>query len=162
MEGKEINIYPDYTNQVQKQRAAFVTAKKVFRQNDIKYALQYPAKRRRDYEKQTHFLGTPLEAWEQIEMRGLCQVNGHGQEGVKTWSTSKKKSSGEGLRQGPTATPSQEKYKTVQKKAVKDLRETTEIQKGVTDGGNQRRTLVEPGQSIRGRGQSRRWSCRLM
>ncbi|KAJ1146909.1 hypothetical protein NDU88_013162 [Pleurodeles waltl] len=67
--------------------------------------------------------GMPLEAWEWIEMWDLCQANGRRQEGVKTWLTGKKKRKGSGIRRGPTAVPSKEQRKAVQKKAVNDLRE---------------------------------------
>ncbi|KAJ1082208.1 hypothetical protein NDU88_002376 [Pleurodeles waltl] len=43
IKGKEINIYPDYTNMVEEQRAAFATDNKVLRHNDIKYTLIYLA-----------------------------------------------------------------------------------------------------------------------
>ncbi|KAJ1120800.1 hypothetical protein NDU88_008949 [Pleurodeles waltl] len=78
-------------NKGAKQRAAFAAVKKVFHHKNIKYALLYRAKLRIEHEKKTHFLGTPQEAWEWIEMRGLRQANGLGKEGTKTWTTGEKK-----------------------------------------------------------------------
>ncbi|KAJ1190296.1 hypothetical protein NDU88_007034 [Pleurodeles waltl] len=79
-----------------KQRAAFAAVKKVLPHNDKKYALLYPAKLRIEHEKKTYFLGTPLEAWEWIEMQGLRKANGHGKEGAKAWLLGKKKRKGAG------------------------------------------------------------------
>ncbi|KAJ1114990.1 hypothetical protein NDU88_003219 [Pleurodeles waltl] len=62
-------------------------------------------------------------------MRGLRQANRQEQEGIKTLAMSKKKIGRVGLRRGPTSVPSQEQIKAAQKKAVKDLWGTTEIQR---------------------------------
>ncbi|KAJ1216540.1 hypothetical protein NDU88_004141 [Pleurodeles waltl] len=50
-----------------------------------------------------------------------------GKEDAKAWTTDKKKRKGAGARMGPATVPSQEQIKTVQMKAVRDLRGTTEI-----------------------------------
>ncbi|KAJ1200680.1 hypothetical protein NDU88_004501 [Pleurodeles waltl] len=87
-------------------------------------------------------------------MRGLRQVNGHRQEGVKTWLTGKKKRKGAGIRRGPTAAPSQEQIKAAQKKAVKDKgdkRATTERQlEGIRGGHWLTDTFATTGQHILG------------
>ncbi|KAJ1093553.1 hypothetical protein NDU88_006653 [Pleurodeles waltl] len=77
--------------------------------------------------RRKHFLETPLEAWEWIEMLGLCQAKGLGKEGAKAWTTGKKKHKGAGARTGPAAVPSQEQIKAAQMKTVVDLRGTTKI-----------------------------------
>ncbi|KAJ1216698.1 hypothetical protein NDU88_004299 [Pleurodeles waltl] len=128
IEGKEINIYPDYMNMVQKQRAAFAAVKKDLCHNKIKYALLYLAKLQIEHERKTHFLGTPPEAWEWVVMRVLRHGNGLGIGGAKAWTAGKKKRKGAGAQTGPAAVPSQEQIKAAQMKAVRDLRGTTEIQ----------------------------------
>ncbi|KAJ1106523.1 hypothetical protein NDU88_003924 [Pleurodeles waltl] len=120
IEGKEINIYPDYTNLVQKQRSAFASVKKVLRQNDMKYALLYPAKLRIEYEKRTHFLTSPREAWEWMETHG----HHHGNRSIEddnTKSTMRKKNRRVSrARRRSAATLTQ--IKAAQMKGLQDLR----------------------------------------
>ena len=71
VDSREVNIYLDFTNIVQKQRNTYVPVKRVLRQLDIKYALFFPAKLRVIYKERTHFFQTAEAVWDWMEAPGL-------------------------------------------------------------------------------------------
>ena len=64
-----IGLFPDFTLQVQRQRRTFTELKKSLREQNIRYAMLFPAKLRVADGTKTHFFMTPEEGWRWLEAR---------------------------------------------------------------------------------------------
>ena len=64
-----VNLYPDFTLQVQQQRREFLEVKRALRQQELRYAMLFPAKLRVVADGKVHFFTNPDETWQWLEGR---------------------------------------------------------------------------------------------
>ena len=64
-----VSWYPDFTLQVQQQRREFLEVKKALRQQELRYAMLFPARLRVVADDKVHFFLDPGEAWQWLENR---------------------------------------------------------------------------------------------
>lgn len=65
----QISVYPDFSVEVQKKRALFLTAKKRLRELNLKYAMLYPAKMKITVDGRSYFFSSPQEVFDWLESR---------------------------------------------------------------------------------------------
>ncbi|KAJ1115091.1 hypothetical protein NDU88_003319 [Pleurodeles waltl] len=64
VKNKKVGIFPDFSREVQRQRAALTTVKKRLREAGIIYSMQLPARLRVVTPTGIQFFATPEEAWD--------------------------------------------------------------------------------------------------
>ena len=69
IENNEVGFFPDFTLQVQRRRREFYDIKRRLREQNLKYAMLFPARLRVEADGKTHFFTSPEEAWEWSETR---------------------------------------------------------------------------------------------
>ena len=68
-----VNLYPDFTLQVQRQRRDFLEVKRALRQQELRYAMLFPAKLRVVADGKVHFFTDPDGAWQWLEGRASAR-----------------------------------------------------------------------------------------
>ena len=124
IESSDVNIYPDFTNAVQKQRGSFIPVKQALRQLDNKYAMFFRAKLRVIYKDKSHYFQRVPYGWAWIETQGLRPQQGEGKKNDGDWQATR---GNQHRKSPPVKSPSKQQMRQEQEKTVREITQSTDI-----------------------------------
>lgn len=71
IQNSKVSVYPDFSVNIQKERAKFLAAKKKLRDLNVKYSMIYPSKLRVAHNNSVQFFHSPEDVFRWVEQNGL-------------------------------------------------------------------------------------------